>query len=150
METITAKTPWAPFMVDVPMHLHYFEGSMFDAVQRVAEQYPNHIAFDFMGRSTTYRQMIRETERCAKEQRRGGFVVFEAEDRDRQIRIACRKALEMMRQSGQIVRHERYAHAEVQRRGEMDIRVHGRLQLTETLHERGGFVAQQTPLRREA
>ena len=66
METITAKTPWAPFMVDVPMHLNYFEGSMFDAVQRIAEQYPNHIAFDFMGRSTTYRQLIRETERCAK------------------------------------------------------------------------------------
>ena len=66
METITAKTPWAPFMVDVPMHLNYFEGSMFDAVQRIAEQYPNNVAFDFMGRSTTYRQMIREIERCAK------------------------------------------------------------------------------------
>ena len=66
METITAKTPWAPSMVDVPMHLNYFEGSMFDAVQRVAEEHPNLIAFTFMGRSTTYRQMIREIERCAK------------------------------------------------------------------------------------
>jgi long-chain acyl-CoA synthetase len=53
-------------MVDVPLHLNYFEGSMFDAVSRIAEQYPNNVAFDFMGRSTTYKQMIRETERCAK------------------------------------------------------------------------------------
>ena len=26
METITAKTPWASSMVDVPLHLNYFEG----------------------------------------------------------------------------------------------------------------------------
>ena len=28
-QRITAKTPWAPYMGDVPMHLDYFEGSMF-------------------------------------------------------------------------------------------------------------------------
>jgi len=26
------KTPWKPYMGDVPMHLDYFQGSMFDAV----------------------------------------------------------------------------------------------------------------------
>ena len=65
-ETITAKTPWAPFMGDVPMHLDYFQGSMFDGVARMAEQYPDHIALDFMGKKTTYRQLIREIEACAK------------------------------------------------------------------------------------
>ena len=66
METITAKTPWAPFMGDVPMHLDYFEGSMFQAVEKIAQQYPENVAFDFMGKSTTYPEMIREIERCAR------------------------------------------------------------------------------------
>ena len=51
--TITAKTPWAPFMRDIPLHLDYFEGSMFDKVADIAARYPNYVAFDFMGRSTT-------------------------------------------------------------------------------------------------
>ena len=66
METITAKTPWENQMDQIPMHLEYFEGSMVDKVMQIAEQYPNNIAFDFMGRHTTYRQMVREIERCAK------------------------------------------------------------------------------------
>ena len=60
------KTPWKDYMGDVPMHLDYFQGSMFDAVERMADMYPNSIAFDFMGRSVTYRKMVQEIERCAK------------------------------------------------------------------------------------
>ena len=60
------KTPWKDYVGDVPLHLDYFQGSMFDAVARIAEQYPNNIAFDFMGRSTTYRKMVQEIEKCAK------------------------------------------------------------------------------------
>ena len=52
------KTPWAAHMGDVPMHLEYFGGSMFQALEMVAKEYPNNIAFDFMGKSTTYRKMI--------------------------------------------------------------------------------------------
>ena len=66
METITAKTPWAPFLGDVPLHLEYFEGSMFDKVAEIAQEYPENIAFDFMGKSTSYRKLIQEIERCAK------------------------------------------------------------------------------------
>ncbi len=66
MDGITAKTPWEAQMGDIPMHLEYFEGSMIDKVAQIAEQYPDNVAFDFMGRSTTYRQMLREVERCAK------------------------------------------------------------------------------------
>ena len=60
------KTPWKDYLGDVPMHLDYFRGSMFDAVARMAELYPNNIAFDFMGKSTTYKELVREIERCAK------------------------------------------------------------------------------------
>ncbi|MDO4853507.1 MAG: AMP-binding protein [Clostridia bacterium] len=63
---ITAKTPWAEHLGSVPLHLDYFEGSMFDKIADIAERYPDNIAFDFMGRSTTYRQMVQEIERCAK------------------------------------------------------------------------------------
>ena len=63
---ITAKTPWEPYMGDVPMHLDYFEGSMFDGVQRIAEKYPNYIAFDFMGKSTTYRELVDNITLCAR------------------------------------------------------------------------------------
>ena len=53
-------------MGDVPMHLDYFEGSMFEAVEAIANKYPENVAFDFMGKSTTYARMIREIETCAK------------------------------------------------------------------------------------
>ena len=63
---ITAKTPWKDSMGELPMHLEYHQGSMFDAVRDIAEKYPDYIAFDFMGRSTTYRRMVENIERCAK------------------------------------------------------------------------------------
>ena len=66
MNEITAKMPWKDYVGEVPLHLDYFEGSMFEAVAKVAETYPNNIAFDFMGKSTTYKELVREIERCAK------------------------------------------------------------------------------------
>ena len=53
---MNVKTPWKAAMGDIPMHLEYFEGSMFDKVLDIANRYPNNVAFDFMGRSTTYKK----------------------------------------------------------------------------------------------
>ena len=66
MDAITAKTPWESQMGEIPMHLEYYECSMVDRIMQVAEMYPEQVAFDFMGRPTTYRQMAREIERCSK------------------------------------------------------------------------------------
>ncbi len=66
MAEITAKTPWKDAMGEVPMHLDYFEGSMFEGVARIAELYPNNIAFDFMGKSTTYKKLVQDIEKCAR------------------------------------------------------------------------------------
>ncbi len=66
MENITAKTPWKDHLGEVPFHLDYFDGSMFEAVAAIAEKHPNNVAFDFMGRSTTYRTLVKEVEQCAK------------------------------------------------------------------------------------
>ena len=38
------KTPWAAHMGDVPMHLEYFGGSMFQALEQVAQAYPGSVA----------------------------------------------------------------------------------------------------------
>ena len=66
MDKITAKTPWEPWMGEVPMHLDYFQGSMFEAVEKIAEQYPENTAFTFMGTPTGYPEMIRRIEQCAR------------------------------------------------------------------------------------
>lgn len=66
MDTITAKTPWKDHLGDVPMHLEYFEGSMFEAVKKIASRYPNAVAFDFMGKSTTYKELVNNILLCAK------------------------------------------------------------------------------------
>ena len=62
----TVKTPWYPYTEGVPVHLEYFKGSMFDMVASVAARYPNYVAFDFMGKSTTYAKMIKKIEQCAQ------------------------------------------------------------------------------------
>ena len=66
MNTATVKTPWKAYLGDVPMHLDYFDGSMFEAVEAIARKYPNNVAFNFMGKATTYRAMVREIENCAR------------------------------------------------------------------------------------
>ena len=66
MSNVTVKMPWKDHVGDVPLHLDYFGGSMFEAVERIAQQYPNNVAFDFMGKPTTYRKLVQEIENCAK------------------------------------------------------------------------------------
>ncbi|MBQ6797851.1 MAG: AMP-binding protein [Oscillospiraceae bacterium] len=63
---VTAKTPWKDQMGDLPMHLDYFEGSMYEAVAEIARKYPRNVAFDFMGKSTTYQELLQQIETCAK------------------------------------------------------------------------------------
>jgi long-chain acyl-CoA synthetase len=66
MEKIQVKTPWLDYIGEVPAHLEYFQGTMFEAVEKIAQQYPDYVAFDFMGRATTYRRLVQEIRKCAK------------------------------------------------------------------------------------
>lgn len=66
MEQNTVKTPWYPHMGGVPAHLEYFKGSMYDMVADAASRFPKYVAFDFMGKPTTYRKMVKMIETCAK------------------------------------------------------------------------------------
>ena len=63
---ITAKRPWLNSLGDVPATLDYFQGSMVDMVEDAAKKFPDNVAFIFMGKTTTYREMMANIEKCAR------------------------------------------------------------------------------------
>ena len=63
---ITAKRPWLGSLGEVPATLDYFQGSMVETLENVAKEHPNSIAFDFMGKSTSYKDMVANIEKCAR------------------------------------------------------------------------------------
>ena len=66
MREKSVKTPWYKSSGDLPLHLDYFDGSMFDAMKKIADEYPNYIAIEFMGKTTTYSKLVDEVHKCAK------------------------------------------------------------------------------------
>jgi long-chain acyl-CoA synthetase len=60
------KAPWLRSYGDVPISLDYPDGSMYDAVARCAQQYPNNTAYIFMGRRTSYKALLGEINLCAR------------------------------------------------------------------------------------
>ena len=63
---MNVKTPWIKNLGGVPAHLEYYQGSMYDKVAEIAVNYPNYIAYDFMGSRTRYRDFIRKVDECAR------------------------------------------------------------------------------------
>ncbi len=70
----TVKTPWAAYTGGIPLTLTYFEGTMYEMVADIAAKYPEYVAFDFMGRSTTYREMMRGIGQCARALQKTGVT----------------------------------------------------------------------------
>lgn len=66
MGDVTVKTPWIKSLGDMPSHLDYFQGSLYEMVAGMAEKYPDYVAFDFMGKPTTYKRMLEMIDQCAK------------------------------------------------------------------------------------
>ena len=66
VSNINVKTPWENSMGGIPMQLDYFEGSMYEKVAAIAKEYPKNVAFDFMGKSTTYSEMMEDIDKCAR------------------------------------------------------------------------------------
>lgn len=60
------EMPWKTQVGDAPLTLEYTNGSIYDKVEAIAKAYPNQVAFDFMGKSTTYKHMLQEINACAK------------------------------------------------------------------------------------
>ncbi|MCL1976393.1 MAG: AMP-binding protein [Firmicutes bacterium] len=63
---MTIKTPWLNYYADVPHHLEYPEGSMFDVVKETALRFPEYIAYSFMGSHTSYKSFVEQTHAVAK------------------------------------------------------------------------------------
>ena len=60
------KAPWKDHLGEIPFTLEYFDGTMYDAIERSASRHPDNVAFDFMGRSTTYKELVEKINVCAK------------------------------------------------------------------------------------
>ena len=60
------KTPWLKNYGDVPFHLQYQECSMWEAIEKIVEKYPNYTAYIFMGKKTTYKEFAQNVEICAR------------------------------------------------------------------------------------
>ena len=60
------KTPWLAFRGDVPAQLDYPDCTLYEAVERCAQKYPDYPAYVFMGRKTSYRIMVQEINLCAR------------------------------------------------------------------------------------
>ena len=66
------KAPWLNNYGDVPKTLKYFEGTMWELVEEAADLAPDQIAYDFMGKSTTYGKFKSDVHTCAKALRAAG------------------------------------------------------------------------------
>ena len=60
------KAPWLNNYGDVPKTLEYYPGTMWEMVEDAANSRPDHIAYDFMGKSTTYTKFKENVHACAK------------------------------------------------------------------------------------
>jgi len=69
----TAKAPWKDHMGGVPFTMEYFQGSMSEGIELQAQQRPTGIAFDFMGKATTYKDLYKSICSCAKSLRTIGI-----------------------------------------------------------------------------
>lgn len=65
-DNLSVKAPWIKNLGGVPAHLEYFQGSMYDKVAQIAVNYPDYIAYDFMGSKVKYRDFIKKVDECAR------------------------------------------------------------------------------------
>ncbi len=60
------KTPWEPWMGQVPMHLDYFQGTMAEAVELMGVKYADYDACEFQGSHISYKKLVEQIHECAK------------------------------------------------------------------------------------
>jgi long-chain acyl-CoA synthetase len=59
------KRPWLSFYGNVPATLDYPEVALHEAVMSTVERIPEAVAYDFFGRTATYRELGDDIDRCA-------------------------------------------------------------------------------------
>ena len=64
--SLSASAPWLNYYGTTPKTLEYPHVTMFELLAEVARKYPENIAYEFMGKGTTYQTFIRRIELTAK------------------------------------------------------------------------------------
>lgn len=64
----TPNAPWLKYFGDMPAHLDYPKGSMYEAVKEsaVTKKKMNSVAYEFQGKKTTYKQFLNKIETLGK------------------------------------------------------------------------------------
>ncbi len=63
---ISASAPWRAFYGNTPATIDYPRKTMYQMLSETARQYPNNIAYTFMGKETTYATFAKRIEAAAK------------------------------------------------------------------------------------
>ena len=71
----TPNAPWLKYFGDIPAHLDYPSGSMYEAVRDSAQRLKkmNSVAYEFQGKKTTYKQFLNKIELLGKAYRSIGI-----------------------------------------------------------------------------
>lgn len=64
----TPKAPWLKYFGDMPAHLDYPKGSMYEAVKEsaITKKKMNSVAYEFQGKKTNYKQFLNKIEALGK------------------------------------------------------------------------------------
>jgi long-chain acyl-CoA synthetase len=60
-----AESPWLRHYGGVPTHLEYPDRTLYEMIAATAARVPDAIAWDFLGRRSTYRQLLEDIDACA-------------------------------------------------------------------------------------
>ena len=63
---LSASTPWLKYYGSTPASLNYPEKTMYQLLRNTAQKYPDHIAYVFQGKKTTYAQFMKRIDAAAK------------------------------------------------------------------------------------
>ena len=63
---ISASAPWRTFYGNTPATIDYPRVTMYQLLSQAARKYPNNIAYNFMGKDTTYREFMKRIDAAAK------------------------------------------------------------------------------------
>lgn len=64
--SLSSSAPWLNYYGNTPKHIDYPHKTMFELVADAARKYPECVAYEFMGKETTYQAFIRRIELAAK------------------------------------------------------------------------------------
>ena len=63
---LSAAAPWLKYYGNTPVSLEYPHKTMYEMVEAAAKRHPNHVAYVFMGKKTTYTEFMKRIQAAAQ------------------------------------------------------------------------------------